>query len=224
MFCTYNNKNHTCYRSSKMGERFLTFKFILVGDSGVGKTSISKMFCERVFDENQTQTIALDFGNRTIDVSGTQIKIQVWDTAGQERFHSITRSYFRNSVAVFCVYDISNRDSFSGLQKWIEDTINQAPVSAVRVIVGNKTDVIQRSVSEAEAEDYAKKNGFLYFETSALSGHKVEDTFIQVAQIAYERVDNGKIDLQWSGRKDSFDQELSPVGIETQGYSLFCCK
>ena len=207
-----------------MSEGFLIFKFILIGDSGVGKTSMSKMFCERVFDENQTQTIALEFCSRTIDISGRPIKIQLWDTAGQERFHSITRAYFRNSAAVFCVYDVSNRDSFAGLQKWIEDTINQAPASAIRVIVGNKTDIMHRSVSEGEAEDYAKKNGFMYFETSALSGHRIEDTFITVAQLAFEKIHEGKIDLIWSNRKDSFEQELSPVGIETQGYSLFCCK
>lgn len=201
----------------------LTFKFILVGDSGVGKTSMTRMFTERVFDENQTQTIALEFGNRIVDISGTQTKIQIWDTAGQERFHSITRSYFRNSVAVFAVYDVSNRSSFVNLQAWIDMAIGQAPASAVRVIVGNKTDIIKREVTEGEATDYAKRNGFLYFETSALSGSRIEDTFISVAHTAFQRVVDGKIDLVWNGRKDSFDQDLTPVNIETRETSHICC-
>ena len=201
----------------------LTFKFILVGDSAVGKTCMTKMFCEQVFDEAQPQTIALEFGNRTIDINGVQVKIQLWDTAGQEIFHSITRSYFRSSVAIFAVYDISNRESFAGLQKWVDDASALVPSNAVRVIVGNKTDLLRRIVSEAEASDFAKQNGFLYYETSALSGHRIEEMFISVAHQVYQNVVDGKIDVGWSGRRDSYDGELIPIGIENESRYCSCC-
>ncbi|EAY13920.1 Ras family protein [Trichomonas vaginalis G3] len=204
------------------GSSSLTFKFILVGDSAVGKTSMSRMFCEQVFDEAQPQTIALEFGNRTIDIKGTPVRIQLWDTAGQERFRSITRSYFRNSVAVFVVFDVSNRDSFVGLSKWIDDAMNLAPAESIKVLVGNKSDLFKRSVSEGEAMDYAKQNGFMYFETSALSGHKIEETFITVAHKYYDSLPSIRQLNNWNESNDRFDDILSDIKLEKPGISSCC--
>jgi len=202
----------------------LTFKYILVGNTAVGKTSMCKMFCDQVFDESQPQTLGLEFGNRSIDVNGVRIKIQIWDTAGQERFRSITKSYFRSSTAVFIVFDVTERTSFSDLSKWVEDANNLSPPYSIKVIIGNKTDLIsKRVVSEAEAMDYAQKCGFLYFETSALSGSRIEECFMTTAEKVYKKVVDGKIIMEWNQPKDDFNLPLSSIGIEKDNYQGKCC-
>ena len=168
-----------------MSDNQLTFKFILVGDSGVGKTSMCKMFCESVFEENQTQTIGLEFARRFVDIRGTSIKIQFWDTAGQERFRSITKSYFRSAAAVFVVYDVTNRNTFNSVVDWINDAVNLSPPKSVKVMVGNKTDLLsRREVPGVEAKDLAEKHGFAYFETSALSGEVLTPPSMQYSSVS----------------------------------------
>lgn len=181
---------------SEPGDHQLSFKFVLVGESAVGKTAICKQFCEHTFNENQPTTVGLEFGTRIVEDRNTRIKLQIWDTAGQERFHSITRAYFRSSAAVFFVFDVTNRESFSKLATWVEEAEQLAPPTAVKVIIGNKTDLAdQRAVSTPEAQDFAQQHGLTLFETSALSGDKIEDAFIQTAHDVQSKVLDGKIEL-----------------------------
>ena len=178
------------------GDHQLSFKFVLVGDSAVGKTAMCKMFCENKFNPSQPQTIGLEFGTRIVEVQGVRIKLQIWDTAGQERFHSITRAYFRSSAAVFLVYDVTNRESFGRLGQWVEDAMQLSPATSIKVLVGNKTDLANnRAVSTAEAKDFAVQHGLKFFETSALSGDKIDDAFIETAHAVYAQILEGKIEL-----------------------------
>ena len=207
-----------------MSDNQLTFKFILVGDSGVGKTSMCKMFCESVFEENQTQTIGLEFARRFVDIRGTSIKIQFWDTAGQERFRSITKSYFRSAAAVFVVYDVTNRNTFNSVVDWINDAVNLSPPKSVKVMVGNKTDLLsRREVPGVEAKDLAEKHGFAYFETSALSGDKIEETFMNTAEQVYKGILDGKIKSGPIDTKaDDFDHPLDEISFDHKK-SFGCC-
>ena len=174
----------------------LSFKFILIGDSAVGKTSICKMFCEKSFDERQQQTVALEFGTKTTEIEGTKIKLQIWDTAGQERFHSMTRAYFRGATAVLLVFDISSRTSFSHLSQWVDDAQKLSPAQAVKVLIGNKSDLSdKREVSTAEAQDFADTHSLSFFETSALSGDRIDDAFMETAHAVYAKMVAGKIDV-----------------------------
>ncbi|EAY22132.1 Ras family protein [Trichomonas vaginalis G3] len=183
-------------QQAEPGDHQLSFKFVLVGDSAVGKTAMCKMFCEKKFNENQPQTIGLEFGTRIVQVENVRVKLQIWDTAGQERFYSITRAYFRSSAAVFLVYDVTNRDSFSRLGQWVEDAMQLSPPTAIKVLVGNKTDLAQnRAVSTAEAQDFATQHGLKFFETSALSGDYIDDAFIKTAQDVYKQILAGTIEL-----------------------------
>jgi small GTP-binding protein len=174
----------------------LVFKFILVGDPSVGKTAICKRFCENNFDANEGPTVRLDLGSRVVDISGRRIKLNVWDTAGQERFRSLTRAYFRASSAVFLVFDVSNRALFSHLDTWAEDAHKLAPPGVVRVLVGNKIDLLdQRAVARAEAENFAQRQGLTYFETSALSGQRIDDAFIATADVVNGKVAAGAMQM-----------------------------
>lgn len=99
-------------------------KFILVGDTAVGKTSILNRFLTGSFDYNHEMTIGVEFGSKILTVNKQRIKLQVWDTAGQEEFRSITRSYYRSSAAALVVYDVSRRETFRSVRRWIEEVRN----------------------------------------------------------------------------------------------------
>ena len=192
-----------------------SFKFVLVGDSAVGKTAICKRFCENTFNSNQPQTVGLEFGNRIVEVQGSRIKLQIWDTAGQERFHSITRAYFRSSAAVFLIFDITNRESFNHLGTWVEDANQLSPKTAITVLVGNKTDLdSQRAVSTAEAKDFADQHGLTLFETSALSNDRIDDAFIQTAQSVLEKINIGEIELNNPSSGARAPLSVQPQAVE----------
>jgi small GTP-binding protein len=204
----------------------LSFKFVLVGESGVGKTALCKRFCDHTFVDNCTPTVGLEFGARIVQVNETRTKLQIWDTAGQERFHSITRSYFRASAAVFLVYDVTRRESFGKLRMWVENAMQLSPPTAVKVLIGNKTDLAaQRTVSTAEAQDFADQNALKFFETSALSGDRLEDAFLQTAQEVHARIVAGKIELNnpSSGARAPLTGSPQPLVPETAQPGSRCC-
>ena len=96
-------------------------KYIIIGDSFVGKSNILIQYTKNRFNEDYQSTIGVEFGAKTLEINNRIYKIQIWDTAGQENFRSITRAYYKNSVCAFVVYDITNRNSFANIQNWIED-------------------------------------------------------------------------------------------------------
>lgn len=155
------------------------FKYIIIGDSAVGKSNLLLKYSHNKFNEDYQTTIGVEFGAKNLTLNNKTYRIQVWDTAGQENFRSITRAYYKNSVCAMVVYDITNRDSFQNVQTWIEDCKNQCPKTVFLVLVGNKSDLEEkRVVSYNEAIDLANKNGMLFFETSAKNGTNVEKVFI----------------------------------------------
>lgn len=96
------------------------FKFIAIGDSSVGKSCLMLRFTEEKFKTEHEPTLGVEFGSKYIKINENNLKIQIWDTAGQESFKSITRSYYKGSIAVLLVYDITKRDSFDNLNKWLD--------------------------------------------------------------------------------------------------------
>ena len=116
-------------------------KYIVIGDTSVGKSCILLQFLEKKFKFDHDTTIGVEFGSKVISVNDKQVKLQIWDTAGQETFKSITRSYYRGSIGVVLVYDITNRDSFSNISKWLDETKSYANDKVVIMLVGNKTDL-----------------------------------------------------------------------------------
>lgn len=117
------------------------FKFVVIGDSSVGKSCIVLRFIEGVFNPDQENTIGVEFGAKVANVNGTNVKIQIWDTAGQEAFQSITRSYYRGAAGVLLVFDLTNRDSFKNTERWLQETKNNASDEMVVCLVGNKSDL-----------------------------------------------------------------------------------
>ena len=118
------------------------FKYIVVGDSSVGKSCLLLQFTDQRFKAAHDLTIGVEFGSRTVPVDGqNNVKLQIWDTAGQESFRSITRSYYRGAICALLVYDITRRDTFQNLVRWMEEMLEHAYQRMTIVLVGNKKDI-----------------------------------------------------------------------------------
>ena len=172
------------------------FKYIIIGDSAVGKSNILLRYIHDNFNEEFQSTIGVEFGAKNIKLEDKVYRIQIWDTAGQETFRSITRAYYKNSVCAFVVYDITNRNSFQNVKSWIEDCRKQSPKTVFMVLIGNKIDLEDnRQVSYEEGSVFAEKNGMLFFETSAKTGKNIEEIFLKSSMEIAKKIDSGFYDL-----------------------------
>ena len=134
------------------------------------------------FKSQHEPTLGVQFGSKLCTIKNKSIKLQVWDTAGQESFKSITRAYYKGSIAAILVFDITNQRSFLNLANWLYELKNHSHQKIHIVLVGNKKDLsAEREVSEEAATTFATQNGFMaYIETSAMSGDNVEKPFMDL--------------------------------------------
>lgn len=160
------------------------FKLVLVGDSGVGKSSLLLRFADGTFDEHLQSTIGVDFKLKMMRVGPKMCKVTIWDTAGQERFRTLTSSYYRGAHGIILVYDVTRPETFSSLATWLNEIEMYATgggKSVVKLLVGNKTDMeTDRAVSRKTAEDWARQKGMLYIESSAKNADNVRSVFEEV--------------------------------------------
>ena len=128
------------------------FKILLIGDAGVGKSSILLRFTDDAFEEHLASTIGVDFKVKTVTIGGSTVKLTIWDTAGQERFRTLTSSYYRGCHGVILTYDVNDRQTFTNLKQWLEEgDMYSTSQSSAKMLVGNKIDVGAREVSVEEA-------------------------------------------------------------------------
>mmetsp|Transcript_17655 Transcript_17655/g.37498 ORF Transcript_17655/g.37498 Transcript_17655/m.37498 type:complete len:212 (-) Transcript_17655:102-737(-) len=166
--------------SGKMMQYDYLVKLLLIGDSGVGKSSLLAKFTDDKFTPNMSQTIGMDFKVKMLELGGRRVKLQIWDTAGQERFNTITQQYYRNAMGVILVYDSTSEDSFANVRRWAAQVAAHGKEGTDRLLVGNKADcdvVIDSERGRALAEEY----GMPFVETSAKSGMNVKEAFVSIA-------------------------------------------
>ncbi|CAJ0581169.1 unnamed protein product, partial [Mesorhabditis spiculigera] len=153
------------------------FKVLIIGDSGVGKSSLLLRFAENSFRENFITTIGVDFKLKTFVVDGQRIKLQIWDTAGQERFRTITSTYYRGTHGVIVVYDITAGETFANVKRWLGE-IDTHCQSVGKILVGNKCeDTERRIVDPADSTAFAASMNIPHLETSAKENVNVEEMF-----------------------------------------------
>lgn len=163
------------------------FKIVLIGDSGVGKSNILSRFTRNEFCLESKSTIGVEFATRTLQVEGKTVKAQIWDTAGQERYRAITSAYYRGAVGALLVYDITKRQTFDNVQRWLRELRDHADSNIVIMMVGNKSDLNHlRAVSEEDGKSLAEKEGLSFLETSALEATNIEKAFQTILTEIYQ--------------------------------------
>lgn len=200
------------------------FKYIIIGDTGVGKSCLLLQFTDSRFRNDHDLTIGVEFGAKIVTIDNKSIHLQIWDTAGQESFRSITRGYYRGAAAALLTYDITRRDTFQSLSKWLEETKNNGNPNMVIVLVANKVDLeSQRMVSKEEGERFAKDNNLLYIETSAKTAMNVNETFLRTGKEVLNKIVSGEIDPSTNnaGIKVGGDAQKSQ---QSSGARAGCCR
>ncbi|KAH7512030.1 ras-related protein RABC2a [Ziziphus jujuba] len=161
----------------------LSFKILLIGDSGVGKSSLLVSFISNTVD-NLAPTIGVDFKIKQLSVGEKRLKLTIWDTAGQERFRTLTSSYYRGAQGIILVYDVTRRDTFTNLSDvWAKEVeLYSTNQDCVKILVGNKVDRdSERAVTREEGIALAKELGSLFLECSAKTRENVEQCFEELA-------------------------------------------
>uniref|UniRef100_A0A8C5XEF6 RAB2B, member RAS onco family n=1 Tax=Microcebus murinus TaxID=30608 RepID=A0A8C5XEF6_MICMU len=162
------------------------FKYIIIGDTGVGKSCLLLQFTDKRFQPVHDLTIVL---------LGFFVAMLV-GKAGQESFRSITRSYYRGAAGALLVYDITRRETFNHLTSWLEDARQHSSSNMVIMLIGNKSDLeSRRDVKREEGEAFAREHGLIFMETSAKTACNVEEAFINTAKEIYRKIQQGLFDV-----------------------------
>ena len=199
------------------------FKYIIVGDSSVGKSNLLSKFAHGKFTEDYQATIGVEFGAKNIEIEQQIYRVQIWDTAGQENFRSITKAYYKNSVCAMVVYDITNDNSFKHVQNWIEDIRNQSSKTVLIILVGNKIDLEdKRVISYDEGNEFAMKNGIIFGETSAKTGVGIEEIFYKSIKEIIKNMNENYYDLssETCGIKKGNSKRNSSKNLKTGNIDL----
>ncbi|CAN6555755.1 unnamed protein product [Malus baccata var. baccata] len=165
--------------SSGESEFDYLFKLLLIGDSGVGKSTLLLSFTSDTF-EDLSPTIGVDFKIKHVTLGGKKLKLAIWDTAGQERFRTLTSSYYRGAQGIIMVYDVTRRETFTNLSDiWAKEIdLYSTNQDCIKMLVGNKVDKeSERTVSKKEGMEFAREYGCLFLECSAKTRVNVEQCF-----------------------------------------------
>ena len=165
----------------------LSFKMIIIGDPGVGKSCLTKQARDNIFDEAYSATVGFEFITLTLKLDNKVVKLQIWDTCGQEIYRSLISSFYRNATLAMIVYAIDSRKSFSHINSWLKDVQLLSNPDIKIFLIGNKKDLeSNREINTDEAKQFANKNGINYFnETSAKNGFNAKEVFIRAAKELY---------------------------------------
>ncbi|GMJ02202.1 RAB GTPase homolog G3A [Hibiscus trionum] len=187
-------------------------KVILLGDSGVGKTSLMNQYVHMKFSQQYKATIGADFVTKELQIDDRNVTLQIWDTAGQERFQSLGVAFYRGADCCVLVYDVNVTKSFDNLDNWHEEFLKQANPTDPRtfpfILLGNKIDLDggnSRAVPEKKAKDWcASKENIPYFETSAKEDINIDAAFLCISKTALEN--ERELDIYFQGIPDVVTQ------------------
>jgi Ras-related protein Rab-2A len=198
-----------------------SFKYIVAGNPGVGKSSLLLKFMEEKFKVFYDITIGVDLGYRIISLNDTKIKICIYDTAGQERFQSITRQYFANTAVAFILYDICDSQSYEAAKHWLGLVKTENVSNITIVLIGNKTDKeAKRQVSTEDAKSFAMQQDIYFYELS-VRNNSVKDIFYTTAQLTLQKVNSNNFS---SGVKLGYEKDTMTINDDfVNNNKLVCC-
>ena len=205
----------------------LSFKMIVIGDSGVGKSCLTNKATKNIFEESYNATVGFEFFSFNIKMFEKIIKLQIWDTCGQELYRSLITNFYRNASLAIMVYAINNKDSFDNIDIWLKELRMHSNPDSKAFLIGNKIDLEnERKVSREQGEEYSNQNNFsLFMESSAKTGFNAQKIFIEAARILYnnylkykdKNADNNSV---FKTMKNNDNNQL--IG-NTQKKSTGCC-
>jgi small GTP-binding protein len=198
-------------------------KITLIGDSGVGKSSIIGRFITGFFNEEISSTLGLNYSQKYYEKNGKKISLNLWDTAGQEKFRSLGKNFYKDSFIIIIVYDICNKASFQSIKEvWYPDIQRFGEKVNIIALVGNKKDKYEdEEVPEEEAKLYAQEIDANFFLVSANSGDGIERMFQTLADNFFDIEFIKKIDEARESRIDSI--VLSRNGSRVDKSKTKCC-
>ena len=165
----------------------LSFKIIVIGDSGVGKSCITNKAIRNVFELNYNATVGFEFSTFIVKLNNKVIKLKVFDTCGQELYRSLATQFYRNSSLAIIVYSVTNEESFDNVEMWLREIRAYNSPDIKVFLIGNKIDLVdERKVSTEDGESYAKTNkANKFLESSAKTGINVQEIFVEAAKLLY---------------------------------------
>jgi len=184
-----------------MSRKPILFKIVVLGESGVGKTSLLLRYVSNKFTVATKSTIGSDFLNKEITLDGKPINLQIWDTAGQERFQGLGTSFYRGADGVCFVFDVTRRKTFEELAAWKKAFLIQVGHEGndnfPMILLANKIDLENREVTKSEVASFCQKEGIQFYETSAKESINVDKAFEQVTSLILSRTkaENIKYDV-----------------------------
>ena len=186
-------------------------QLIMIGESGVGKTSLIKRYTNNIFNSSHLETIGIEFYNKEERINDQIIQIKIWDTAGQEIFHSLTKNFYRKADGIIIVYDITNLDSFEKIQDWVksvyENTDSYKEIQMI--IVGNKIDLEEdRAVSKEEGLKIGNYFDIDFFEASAKNADGVRNFMIKIIKDILNNKVNNRNDINIKNYRSSKDGDI----------------
>jgi small GTP-binding protein len=155
------------------------FKLVILGDSGVGKTSLVKYEINNSFINSNNSSKIFEHSFKNFSISEKIVRLQIWDTCGQEIYHSSIKNFYKSALCIIVVFSLDSLDSFYNVNEWIKEIKENNSEDSIIVLIGNKSDLSKpRIIPKVLIEDYCKKNEIEnYFETSAKTGENVHEIF-----------------------------------------------
>jgi small GTP-binding protein len=207
----------------------MSFKLIVIGDSGVGKSCLTNNAIKNTFDDAYNATVGFEFFTFNIRFNGKIVKLQIWDTCGQELYRSLITNFYRNSSLAMMVYSINSKESFDNVEMWLRELRTHSNPDVKVFLIGNKSDLeAEREVTTEQGENFYKQNNLsLFMESSAKTGFNTQKIFIKAAEILYEDYNKYKDDNSSNDMGSTDENNVNnrqKLDIHNNKNKKGCCK
>ena len=207
----------------------MSFKLIVIGDSGVGKSCLTNNAIKNTFDDAYNATVGFEFFTFNIRFNGKVVKLQIWDTCGQELYRSLITNFYRNSSLAMMVYSINSKESFDNVEMWLRELRTHSNPDVKVFLIGNKSDLeAEREVTTEQGENFYKQNNLsLFMESSAKTGFNTQKIFIKAAEILYDDYNKYKDDNSSNDMGSTDENNVNnrqKLDIHNNKNKKGCCK